>query len=195
MKAFFQRFQFKTGYATHGLFPYKGKFHPQLIKGLLNIMRLKRNDTVLDPMTGSGTTNIEASIIGLDSIGVDTNPFCVFMTRVKADALKITKEDLGKFKDVNNLFDFFSKATKAQVTLTEKSAFEFLKKEFDKKPAMRDFFLLCYLDSVAYSKRRKNKTPKDVFPIFYERYMDAREIYLARAKMLACGFNVVPHTC
>jgi len=158
-------------------------------------MRLKRNDTVLDPMTGSGTTNIEASIIGLDSIGVDTNPFCVFMTRVKADALKITKEDLGKFKDVNNLFDFFSKATKAQVTLTEKSAFEFLKKEFDKKPAMRDFFLLCYLDSVAYSKRRKNKTPKDVFPIFYERYMDAREIYLARAKMLACGFNVVPHTC
>jgi len=178
LKAFFKRFQFKTGYATHGLFPYKGKFHPQLIKGLMNIMRLKSNDIVLDPMTGSGTTNIEASIIGLDSIGIDANPFCVFMTRTKADALRMEKKDLGKFRDVNNLFDFFSNTTEAQLTLAEKSAFEFLKKEFDKKPAIRNFFLLCYLDSVAYSKRRKNKTPKDVFPIVYERYMNALENFV-----------------
>ena len=41
LKSFFQTNQFKTGYATHGLFPYRGKFHPQMIKALLNIMGLK----------------------------------------------------------------------------------------------------------------------------------------------------------
>ena len=31
-KAYFENGQFSTGYATHLLFPYRGKFHPQLIK-------------------------------------------------------------------------------------------------------------------------------------------------------------------
>jgi len=76
LKSFFQVYKFKTGYATHGLFPYRGKFHPQLVKAILNNMGLKKNEIVLDPMTGSGTTNIEASLIGLDSIGIDVSPFC-----------------------------------------------------------------------------------------------------------------------
>lgn len=42
-KNYFENGQFSTGYATHGLFPYRGKFHPQLIKGLLNIIGIKKN--------------------------------------------------------------------------------------------------------------------------------------------------------
>jgi hypothetical protein len=49
LKSFFEKNQFRTGYATHGLFPYRGKFHPQMIKALLNIMELKPGNTVLDP--------------------------------------------------------------------------------------------------------------------------------------------------
>ena len=37
-QAYFEEGKFSTGYATHGLFPYRGKFHPQLVKGLLNIL-------------------------------------------------------------------------------------------------------------------------------------------------------------
>lgn len=36
LKSFFEKNIFRTGYATHGLFPYRGKFHPQMVKGLLN---------------------------------------------------------------------------------------------------------------------------------------------------------------
>ncbi|HVN79086.1 MAG TPA: hypothetical protein VMW38_08815, partial [Terriglobia bacterium] len=50
LRTFFQTKQFKTGYATHGLFPYRGKFHPQMIKGLINAMCIKKGDTLLDPM-------------------------------------------------------------------------------------------------------------------------------------------------
>lgn len=171
LKAFFQKFRFKTGYATHGLFPYKGKFHPQLIKGLMNIMNLKNEDIILDPFTGSGTTNIEAAIIGLKSIGIDANPFCVFMTKTKSDALKIDRKDLDEIKNSDNIFDYFAKSSIVQVNLKENMPFEMLEKYFSNNPIIKNFFKLCYLDALAYSKRRKNKTPKDLFPKVYERYM------------------------
>ena len=46
LKSFFIKNQFRTGYATHGLFPYRGKFHPQMIKALINIIGLKPGDTI-----------------------------------------------------------------------------------------------------------------------------------------------------
>src|SRR5437879_6365777 len=52
---FFDANAYGVGYATHGLFPYRGKFHPQMIKGIMNIIGLKPGQTVLDPMAGSGT--------------------------------------------------------------------------------------------------------------------------------------------
>jgi len=36
-------------YLIHWIYPYKGKFHPQMIRALLNIIGLDRGDTVLDP--------------------------------------------------------------------------------------------------------------------------------------------------
>src|SRR3990170_5541281 len=94
LRSFFQTNQFKTGYGTHGLFPYRGKFHPQMIKGLINVMGLKPGEAVLDPMMGSGTVLIEASLMGINSFGVDTSPFCRFMTQAKLDGLKVPLEPL-----------------------------------------------------------------------------------------------------
>ena len=47
-QTYFEARLFSTGYATHGLFPYRGKFHPQLIKGLLNILGVEKGETILD---------------------------------------------------------------------------------------------------------------------------------------------------
>src|SRR5258708_29150760 len=46
-KNFFSSNLFSVGYATHGLYPYRGKFHPQMIKGIFNAIGLKRGETVL----------------------------------------------------------------------------------------------------------------------------------------------------
>ncbi len=43
-------------YLTHWIYPYKGKFHPQMIRALLNIIGLEEGDTVFEPFSGSGTT-------------------------------------------------------------------------------------------------------------------------------------------
>src|SRR3989304_9889424 len=86
-KNFFAANVFAVGYATHGLFPYRGKFHPQMIKAIMNIIGLKPGETVLDPMAGCGTTNIEAAIMGINSVGVDPNPFACLMGRAKVAGL------------------------------------------------------------------------------------------------------------
>jgi hypothetical protein len=90
---FFDANAFGVGYATHGLFPYRGKFHPQMIKGIMNIIGLRVGDTVLDPMSGSGTTLIEASIIGINSIGVELSPFACLIAQAKLAGLTWTAQD------------------------------------------------------------------------------------------------------
>jgi tRNA G10 N-methylase Trm11 len=74
-------------YITHWFYPYKGKFHPQLVRGLANIMELKPGDAVLDPFSGSGTTVVEAALLGLRGIGFDISPLCVLIGRIKANAI------------------------------------------------------------------------------------------------------------
>lgn len=75
-------------YMTHWMYPYKGKFHPQMVRGLLNVMGLEEGDTVLDPMTGSGTVNVEASLMGINSIGIDCSPIGILASRVKCALLE-----------------------------------------------------------------------------------------------------------
>jgi tRNA G10 N-methylase Trm11 len=69
--------------ATHGLFPYRGKFHPQLIRALLNILNVKKGNIVLDPMAGSATVAVEANLLGIDAISIDISPFCRLIGKVK----------------------------------------------------------------------------------------------------------------
>jgi ubiquinone/menaquinone biosynthesis C-methylase UbiE len=98
-RRFFEKNQFRTGYCTHGLFPYRGKFHPQMIKGIINMMGLRPGETVLDPTMGSGTTLVEASSMGIHSIGFDASPFCRFMTSAKIAGLTAP---IGPLNDAAN---------------------------------------------------------------------------------------------
>lgn len=73
-------------YLTHWIYPYKGKFHPQMIRAIFNILHLSPGAVVLDLFSGSGTTCLEATVFGIDSIGIDTSPLCVLQARVKTQA-------------------------------------------------------------------------------------------------------------
>jgi hypothetical protein len=67
---------------VHRLHPYLGKFIPQLVGHFLS-RYLEPGQAVLDPFSGSGTTLVEASERGIDSIGVDVSEFNVMLSRVK----------------------------------------------------------------------------------------------------------------
>jgi DNA modification methylase len=173
LRAFFEVFRYKTSYATHGLFPYRGKFHPQLIKALVNIIGLKAGDQVLDPMTGSGTTNIEASLIGLDSIGFDMNPFAVFMANAKVGALSLTEKQLSELEsEANTAFEHLS-SQEVQRKIKEPS--------YDQKPIekVHPILLLCYLDALGYSRRVKSKNIDDLLPVVLSRYVSALRNFIS----------------
>lgn len=170
LRTFFQAYQFKTGYATHGLFPYRGKFHPQLIKAIMNLIGVKPGDTVLDPMTGSGTTNIEASILGIDSIGVDASPFCCLMAKVKAEALTT---DLRKLQEYAQRPSKILEHYHNNASTTPKLAQQIDNLPFVDDPFFNNFFKLCYLDAVGYARRRARKTVTELFPIVLNKYVHA----------------------
>ena len=76
-------------YLTHWIYPYKGKFHPQMIRALLNIIGLEQGDTVLDPFIGSGTTAVEAQLLGINCIGIDVSPLCILQSKVKTESIDV----------------------------------------------------------------------------------------------------------
>lgn len=80
-------------YLIHDLHPYKGRFFPQLIKPLINAF-CKPKDTILDPFCGSGTTLLEANLLGIGGIGIDLNPMAYFITKVKMQCLNMEYDDV-----------------------------------------------------------------------------------------------------
>lgn len=76
-------------YLTHWIYPYKGKFHPQMIRSLLNIIRAAPGDTILDPFVGSGTTAIETQLLGINCIAIDISPLCVLISKVKTESIEV----------------------------------------------------------------------------------------------------------
>ena len=182
-KDFFAANVFAVGYATHGLFPYRGKFHPQMIKAVMNVMGLKPGQTVLDPMAGCGTTAIEATIMGINSIAVELSPFACLMTRAKVGALDLDCRRFGALGDSADSI-FRSLAPAEESVAYQPDLLSGLERPratrfgpTDLAPALQELLTLCYLDAVGYASRRKNKRPRDLFPDLLSRYLAAVQVF------------------
>lgn len=82
-------------YLTHGLHAYKGKYFPQVVRSLLNSAGIAPGARVVDPFVGSGTTSLEASLMGCSAHGIDQNPLAALIARTKVTALSLQASDLG----------------------------------------------------------------------------------------------------
>ncbi|MBI2438061.1 MAG: restriction endonuclease [Lentisphaerae bacterium] len=79
-------------YVTHGLHPYKGKFYPQLAKGLINLCALPSGANVFDPFCGSGTTLLEGYLNGFCTFGSDMNPVAAKIAKAKVGILDVNPD-------------------------------------------------------------------------------------------------------
>ena len=76
-------------YLTHGIHPYKGKFYPQLVRPLLNILNVPKGGTVFDPFCGSGTVLLESILNGYQAFGCDINPIAVEIASAKSSVCTV----------------------------------------------------------------------------------------------------------
>jgi len=109
--------QFKEAETTkhvHRLHPYKGKFIPQLVEYFLDDhlddfkheVFFKPGDIILDPFSGSGTTMVQASELGMHAIGIDISEFNSMIANCKVGRydLLLLKYELNKI--TTSLKDF-----------------------------------------------------------------------------------------
>ncbi len=141
-------------YLTHWIYPYKGKYHPQMIRSLLNIIRLKPGETVLDPFIGSGTTAVEAQLLGINCIGIDVSRLCTLISKVKT-------ESIYAFEEVKRLAGSVapSNVESVQSDLMRKRSWEAAKDE-----RVRNFYQMA--EMIAHSDQARRG--KDFVKSFYE---------------------------
>lgn len=177
---------------THCYHTYPAMMIPQVARTLMEEFRPEgRFKKILDPYMGSGTTLVEASIIGVDSIGTDLNPLARFMAKVKTthyneeelivDFRNIQAElvffDVDKVKERN-----FDRISNYSFWYTDDSLLRlsYLQQLINEKVNNKDFFNLVLAEVVREvsftrngefkryrmnEKSRKNFHP-DVFRIF-----------------------------
>src|SRR5690606_6330970 len=109
---------------VHRLHPYKGKFIPQLVEYFLDEktdnfkqqVYFRPGDIILDPFSGSGTTMIQASELGMHAIGIDVSAFNAMIGNSK-----VSKYDLS---DIQNETKRITDALKKFLVNTNTIEFE-----------------------------------------------------------------------
>lgn len=94
---------------THCYHTYPAMMIPQIARTLIEEYKPKgRLDLILDPYMGSGTTLVEASLAGINSIGTDLNPLARLMGKVKT-TLYNNESILKQFREIQAELIFYTK--------------------------------------------------------------------------------------
>ena len=80
----------------HRWYFYKEGFSPLLVEKAIDIVGIKKDELILDPFNGSGTTTLTASLKGHKSYGIEVNPFTSFLASTKV--LNSSVQELQKLK-------------------------------------------------------------------------------------------------
>lgn len=92
---------------THGYHAYPAMMIPQVARTLIHEYRpIGELKTILDPYMGSGTTLVEAAIMGIDSIGTDLNPLARLISKVKTTHYDL-KQIASQFQEILFQLSFY----------------------------------------------------------------------------------------
>jgi site-specific DNA-methyltransferase (cytosine-N4-specific) len=89
----------ETGYLTHSLHPYPAKYIPQIPRELIRELS-EPGETVADIFCGSGTTLVEALLLGRNTVGIDANPLACLISRAKTT--RLNSEELRLLVGLSN---------------------------------------------------------------------------------------------
>jgi len=80
-----------TNLPRHRWYYYKEGFSPTLVETAIAQTGLVKDDLIIDPFNGSGTTTLTASLLGYKSTGIEVNPFTSFLSDAKIKNAEISQ--------------------------------------------------------------------------------------------------------
>lgn len=87
-----------TAHLSHDIHYYKAKFFPRMVRSLLNVCAQRLGPgphRAIDNFVGSGTTLLEASLLGIPSVGLDLDPLSVMIAKAKLEVLHLDADYLA----------------------------------------------------------------------------------------------------
>lgn len=87
-----------TSHLSHDVHYYKAKFFPRMARSMLNICAQQLGEgphRAIDNFAGSGTALLEASMLGIPSVGLDIDPLSAMIASAKLEAVHLDSELLA----------------------------------------------------------------------------------------------------
>ncbi|KAA0003847.1 MAG: hypothetical protein FE044_00940 [Thermoplasmata archaeon] len=135
----------------HYLHKYKGKGDPRISRALINLLKVDKGETILDPFAGSGAFIADAPTMGINAIGVEILEIGKTISEVKCDL----NYDLQRLKDeITNLFSNINYSGQDLYSFNIKGEIEQVKKKLLNLTEENRFFtnILPHLQKVIYLK-------------------------------------------
>ena len=162
-----------VSYLTHNYFKYPCRFIPQIPGWALeNLLPKGRSRKVYDPFAGSGTTLVEAILLGHQASGADIDPLSRMLIRVKSARytqrdiysmrkilIKLSESELTAdhhkyIPDLPNLYHFFKDKTVNQLAALRGRIEEIGNKKH------REFFMVMFASVIRKASLTDDVSPK-----------------------------------
>lgn len=197
----------------HYLHKYKGKGDPRISRALINLLKVSKGDTILDPFVGSGAFIADAPTMGINAIGIEILEIGKLISEVKCDLnyniRNLREEIVNLFSNINysghDLFSFGITKDLNQIKtklrdLTEENRFFanisphlqkviYLKSKIDQiqdKKVRKFLLLLLSQKIVEFSEKRRTNN----FIASYLSYVEDRYLALYATLKLAKKLKV-----
>jgi hypothetical protein len=79
----YSNYENTTEMPRHRWYYYKEGFSPFLVEKAIEQVGVQKNDLIIDPFNGSGTTTLTSALKGNKAIGIEVNPFTSFLSHTK----------------------------------------------------------------------------------------------------------------
>ncbi len=144
----------KTNFGTHKIHSFPAKFPPQLPARFIDYLT-ERDQIVLDPMMGSGTTIIEAFKKNRNTIGIDLDPLAALMVKVKTqnyDPRALSEVGKKILKNSLQLFNERKQLKKIYQSLFNSSSKKFIENWFSEETILELTALIIEIEKIEPEK-------------------------------------------
>ncbi len=150
----------------HKWFRYREGFSGNLIKELIKDSGASKNDVIVDPFSGSGTTPVVAVLEGYHGLGIDVNPLSAFIANVKMqqytqEELKLCRKSLNQLPVLSSSDTLRYDDIKKYFTTSNFEDLSAIKEFIDRieNPSVKSIMMtafLCIIESCSNRRRDGN---------------------------------------